>query len=89
MNEQKIYRSIEVCKNCPNFLNAGKIFGMKYGDEYAKFFCKKEDNVFLNNDGEITGMIYQDCLLITEWKKKSITTNCDFYAEYFLKECNK
>lgn len=85
MSVLEIHRIIDVCSDCPNFLNAEKIFGKRREYEHNKYFCKTEDAI-VDENGKLVQVINHNCTMLIFWNRKVVTKKCDKYAEYFIRE---
>ena len=74
-------RNLDICRKCDCFRHV-KWAGTK------TWYCHN-DTVSDDNGYEI-GVVNEDvCWDLSKWNEMNISMNCNFYAEYFLMECNE
>lgn len=74
-------RRLDLCSDCPCFM---KIDDKLFGEVYA---CRKD--AFFCSDGTLEGFPLAKCSGLSSWNWMAVSPECDRYADYFVKECNK
>lgn len=71
-------RRLEICRKCDGL--------RRVSHKAGNWYCHCD--ALVDNNGEEVGVSWNDIYWSANWKNAEVPRECDFYAEYFLEECN-